>query len=261
MDIFYYVFLYFIIYSILGWICEVVYCYIPSKKFTNRGFLDGPYCPIYGFGALIVAYFLIPVRHNIGLVFILGMVLASVLEYITSYVMEKLFNTRWWDYSNHKLNINGRVCLLNSFLFGILSIITMYLIHPFVIDLITKIPVDIVPIISTVVLVLFTVDCIKTVMELINLKQRLLKLHQLKEELDMKLSEITSKDLVPMVAEILERQIKDLIAERRYYERRLILSFRGLKSSKFNEQFKDMRQSIEDSIKLKKSKHMDKIKG
>lgn len=106
MSAFYYVFLYFIIYSILGWICEVIYCFVLDKKITNRGFLEGPYCPIYGTGGLIVVYFLLPVKNMPIAVFVLGMILASILEYITSFVMEKLFDTRWWDYSNNRFNIN-----------------------------------------------------------------------------------------------------------------------------------------------------------
>lgn len=254
MEMFYYIFLYFFIYSILGWICEVIYCAILDKKFTNRGFLQGPYCPLYGCGSMIIVYFLIKFRFSVILVFLLGMILTSILEYITSYLMEKAFNARWWDYSNNFMNINGRVCLLNSVLFGILSVVTLYIIHPIVVDLITKIPINIVPVISTILIVLFTADIVNTVITMLNLKQKVQKLKDLKEELDMKLQEITKPDLVPVVAEILQMQIRDLIAEKRYFERRLLNAFPNMTSSKFSTQFKELKEAIDKGEQIRKEK-------
>lgn len=95
----------FFIYSFLGWICEIIYCSILDKKFQNRGFLYGPYCPIYGFGAMIILKVLIPFSAHPIFLFVMGMFVCSVLEYVTSYVMEKAFHLRWWDYSKHKFNI------------------------------------------------------------------------------------------------------------------------------------------------------------
>lgn len=260
MEIFYYIFLYFLIYSMLGWLCEVIYCAIWDKKLTNRGFLHGPYCPIYGCGAMIIVYVLIKFRSNIVLVFLLGMLFTSALEYITSYVMEKIFNARWWDYSNNFMNINGRVCIVNSILFGILSIVTLYIIHPIVVDLITKIPVNIVPIISLLLIILFTVDIVITITTMLNLKQKVKKLKDLKEELDIKLQEITKPDLVPVVAEILQMQIRDLIAEKRYFERRLLNAFPHMKFSKFSSQFKELKEAIDKSEQIRKEK-INKIKN
>lgn len=124
------IFIYWIIYAFFGWIVETLYTSIPKKKFQIRGFLTGPIIPIYGFGALIIIYLLSPYVESVLLVFILGVIATSTLEYITSYVMEKLFHMRWWDYSQKRFNINGRVCLLNSTLFGLLSVVLMEFIHP-----------------------------------------------------------------------------------------------------------------------------------
>ncbi|HHY52695.1 MAG TPA: putative ABC transporter permease, partial [Clostridiales bacterium] len=101
-------FLWFVFYSILGWVYETILCSTLEKRFINRGFLNGPYCPIYGFGALIVIVTLRSVE-NVVLLFLMAAVLTSTLEYITSWGMEKLFHARWWDYSHKKWNINGRV--------------------------------------------------------------------------------------------------------------------------------------------------------
>ena len=115
--------LYFFIYSFLGWVCECIYCGVPAKKFINRGFLAGPYCPIYGCGALAVIYTLTPFSDNVVILFGMGVIVTSALEYITSYMMEKLFHTKWWDYSKHPFNIHGRICLKNSILFGLMVFI------------------------------------------------------------------------------------------------------------------------------------------
>ena len=103
---FVYAYAYFVLYAFLGWVCEDLYCGIPAKKFINRGFFYGPYCPIYGVGALLVLYPLLFVKDYPILVFVLGVIITSALEYITSWVMDILFKTRWWDYSERFMNIN-----------------------------------------------------------------------------------------------------------------------------------------------------------
>ena len=130
--------LYFFIYSFLGWVCESIYCSCLQKKIVNRGFLNGPICPVYGVGALIVILGLWSYRDNMIAVFVLGFILTSVLEYITATVLEKLFHAKWWDYSNYKFNIDGKVCLLNSTMFGFLSLFVIEILHPFVIDVLSR---------------------------------------------------------------------------------------------------------------------------
>ncbi|MDR0286797.1 MAG: putative ABC transporter permease, partial [Clostridiales bacterium] len=106
--------LYFAIYSILGWIIESAYCSIFAHKPINRGFLSGPWCPVYGFGALLILLFTGPFKQNPFLVFAISLLSTSILEYFTGWLLETLFKTRWWDYSKHKFNIKGRVCLQNT---------------------------------------------------------------------------------------------------------------------------------------------------
>lgn len=125
------VFIYWFIYAFFGWIAETLYTSIPKGSFQDRGFLTMPIIPIYGFGAIIAVYVLKPISNNMVSIFIWGFFLTSLLEYITSFVMEKFFHMRWWDYSDRKFNIKGRVCLRNSLLFGILSVLLVKLIHPF----------------------------------------------------------------------------------------------------------------------------------
>lgn len=131
-------FLYYTIYAFFGYICEVVYVAICTKKITNRGYLYGPMVPIYGYGAIGVILALSWAK-NMGywfspiLVFVLGFLLTTTLEYLVSFFMEIIFHMRWWDYSDKFLNINGRVCLRNSSMFGALVLIVLYLLHPYVV--------------------------------------------------------------------------------------------------------------------------------
>ena len=126
-----YLFLIFFVYSVIGFIIEITSCFIFTKKFTmSRGYLLGPYIPVFGFGALIMVSFLSKYREDIIVLFVLSAVLCSVVEYFTSLLMEKIFKLRWWDYSNDKFNINGRICLRNGFLFGIGGVIIVRYFHP-----------------------------------------------------------------------------------------------------------------------------------
>ena len=168
---FVYAYAYFILYAFLGWVCEDLYCGIPKKKFINRGFFYGPYCPIYGFGALLVLYPLLFVRQYPILVFILGVIITSVLEYITSWVMELLFKTRWWDYSQRFLNIHGRVCLLNSTLFGIMSIVVVYIVHPVIQDIVKSIPLAALMSFLSAFTIGFGIDCVFTAIALLRRKK------------------------------------------------------------------------------------------
>ncbi|WOO87123.1 putative ABC transporter permease [Mollicutes bacterium LVI A0039] len=122
-------FLLFIIYGFLGWIVEVLYVGFNSGKFYNRGFLHMTFLPIYAFGAIAITVSLQNLPNPL-LVYILGVIVTTVLEYATSYIMEKMFHTRWWDYSTYKYNIKGRVCLKNSLLFGVLSLVVIYGLNP-----------------------------------------------------------------------------------------------------------------------------------
>lgn len=184
-------FLILIIYSFIGWCCEVLYGLIMEKKLINRGFLIGPVCPIYGFGAIFMILFLTKYKSDPITVFVLGAVICSILEYFTSYIMEKLFNARWWDYSYIKFNINGRICLPFSCLFGILGVILICFVNPFVNSLIDMIPDIYITIISIIFIIIFLSDIIIS-FNIIN-KVKLTAQNVAKdytEELNIKVSEI-----------------------------------------------------------------------
>lgn len=128
---------YFFFYSFIGWFFESCYCSLRPKKWINRGFLRGPICPIYGTGGLVMMICLVPLRHitenlyfNELLIFIAGAILCDIVEFMTSYIMEKLFNARWWDYSNKKFNIQGRICLTHTFYWGTCSCLFVFILEP-----------------------------------------------------------------------------------------------------------------------------------
>ena len=132
-------FLWLMIYSIIGWIYETILCSVKGGRFINRGFLNGPYCPIYGCGALLDILILGKIENPI-LLFFLGALVTCSLEYLTSYLMEKMFHARWWDYSHLRFQINGRVCLLGAIVFGAFSVVLIKVLHPIVVHYTSLLP-------------------------------------------------------------------------------------------------------------------------
>lgn len=165
-------FLWLVFYSVAGWAYESLICSIDARRPINRGFLNGPYCPIYGFGA-VFDILLLGRIHNPVALFFLGAVVACTLEYITSYVMEKLFHVRWWDYSDKKFNLNGRICMLGAIVFGLFSVVLVLLIHPAVSYCIGQLPAVALHIIVAVSFEALLADCIITIQGICGFHQKL----------------------------------------------------------------------------------------
>ena len=183
-------FLIFIIYAFLGYLCEVIYVFLITKKITNRGYLYGPLVPIYAFGALLI---IIPLNEfEFGtfitdrwyLVLLIGLLVPTLLEYLTSYVMEKIFKMRWWDYSDKFLNINGRVCLRNSLMFMALVVIVVYGLNPPFTKLVGYIvDIDVLNyILCSCLFIAFIVDIILSTIHHVNISKIIIKLEELKEK-------------------------------------------------------------------------------
>lgn len=178
MDKLYLYFLLFLIYSFIGWIMEICVTFYKSKKIINRGFLIGPYCPIYGYASIIMILYLNHYKDNPLTVFLLAVVICTFIEYIISYIMEKLFNARWWDYSNYKFNINGRVCLINAFFFGVLGTFLVYYANPFFENLLLKINTNTLNTISLILMILFITDFIISMYATFKLKSSINKINK-----------------------------------------------------------------------------------
>lgn len=174
---------YFVIYSFFGWLLESLYKSFYEKKFINSGFLAGPFCPIYGYGALIMYLLLNRFSNNLILLFISAFIVLSIFEYFVGVILEALFNTKYWDYSNYKFNIKGRVCLLNSMYWGILGVIFIKLIHPAIQGLESKIPFEILKIATIVCVLYILIDTIVTIVKILKINKKIADLDKITEKI------------------------------------------------------------------------------
>jgi len=165
-------FIWFILYSIIGWIYETVFCSIKKLKWDNRGMLIGPYCPIYGVGA-VLDILLCSRLPNARAVFFACMLGSAVLEYITSYATERLFHAVWWDYSRIPFNLNGRICLSCSIGFGFAGWIVLYGLHPYISLLTAPLPPDLQELIALLFMAVFAADCTLTADSLAQINAKL----------------------------------------------------------------------------------------
>lgn len=271
MNKFLFYFLLFFIYSILGWIIESIYCSLNDKKFVlNRGFLIGPYLPIYGSAAVLMVLFLSEYKNNIFVLFSMCTIYSSILEYITSYVMEKVFRARWWDYSDKDININGRICLSNALLFGLCGIFLIYIVHPAIEYLLDLVAVNFLNNISFIILLIVLIDFILSTIIVLSLK---IKVRNIKkdstEEIDKQVRERLSKINIfnkrlfkafPKLSFTYDKSgivITSIKARMNELDKELIDRKEEIKNIKLN--IKDIRKNSKDKSKIKIEK--DKIKN
>lgn len=152
------IFLFFIIYSFCGWLWEVVYFAVAERRFSNGGVINAPLLPIYGIGAILIILLVAPYIHNPFYVFLASVITASAVEFIGHWLLEKIFAVHLWNYSNLPFNLQGRICLGNSIGFGILSLALIYVVHPFITELLTLLPAFWVIVISSALAILFVFD-------------------------------------------------------------------------------------------------------
>lgn len=204
-------FIIFIFYSICGWIIEVVNVSVMEKKIVDRGFLIGPYCPIYGVGGLYIYIFLNKYYNDPVALFFLTIVECAILEYFTSLIMEKIFKTRWWDYTDKKFNINGRICLETLVLFGIGGLFSVYLVIPYLTKFLDVIPINILNIIAIVLAIIFAIDCIVSFRIIYNFK---LVANDVRKD---STNEITAK-------------VKEVLKNKSIFSKRLVKAFPNFKT-------------------------------
>lgn len=176
---------FFFFYCLVGWVWETTYCSICDKHFENRGFMHGPYLPIYGSGAIVMLFVTIPVRGNYVLSYLFGMLAATLLEYVTGVVMEALFKVRYWDYSCQKFNFQGHICLKSSIAWGFFTLLLTYIIHQPVEKLCFMIPSDVLNRIVAFVAVIMAADFALSVKAAISLRDVLIKMEEAKKELEL----------------------------------------------------------------------------
>lgn len=183
---------------------------VELKKIINRGFLIGPYCPIYGWGCILIILLLNKYTDDPLVLFIMAIVICSILEYFTSYFMEKLFKARWWDYSRRKFNINGRICLETMIPFGLLGCLIMYFVNPFFVSIYSKIPSNILIIISSVLFTIFLIDNIISYTIMFKMKIPKIKI---------------SKDSTEEITEY----VRNILAKRSFLYKRLMKAYPNMK--------------------------------
>ncbi len=277
------IFLWLIIYSFSGWVYESILCSITSGALVNRGFLNGPLCPVYGFGALtvILAFWKEP-DISVWNLFFSSMVLTCTLEYFTSWAMEKLFHARWWDYTEYRYNINGRVCLLGALAFGSFSVLLIKVVHPRVAGFLAGFPPEVILAAAGVCFAAGAVDCFVTVHHILTLNGRLAeiqeaidahraqnrqRLEELRERLQTRLEESLGASVPeelrgrrPVVAleELRERleerfeespfhsgRIRALLELRSFQDRRLLKAFPKLSSVTYREALEKLREQLD----------------
>mgnify|MGYP004623521913 FL=1 len=167
-------FLLFMTYSFIGWIIEIIDRFKVNKRIVNRGFLIGPYVPIYGCCAILMILLLRSVKSPITM-FAYCILIASTGEYLTSYIMEKVFHARWWDYSDYKYNLNGRICLINCLGFGILGFILIKYLNNFLYNIYSNLNMTTLNIIFYTLITIFTIDLIVSFIVIFKVKKMSLK--------------------------------------------------------------------------------------
>lgn len=243
-------FLLFIIYSAIGWTMEVIGKFIELKRFVNRGFLIGPCCSIYGVGAILITLLLKNFTYNVIILFIMSILVCGILEYGTSYFMEKFFKARWWDYSKRKFNINGRVCLNTIVPFGLLGCFIVYIANPFFFTQLEKIPDIGLHITVIALLVIYIVDCSISLGVVANLRKTTNKVN--KENREDNTEEITKK-------------VKEILLGKSIFNRRLINAYPKLTAikDKIKESTKELKRTVnnaKDDIKDSIAEKKDNIK-
>lgn len=174
--------LFFAIYCFIGWCWECIYVSVCEKKLTNRGFLTGPFLPIYGSGAVIILFATIPVKNHYILIFLLGMLAATVLEYATGALMEYILKVRYWDYSDEAYNFRGYICLKASLAWGVFSVLLIRVIHKPLEKLVTGLDEKVTVFIAVAFVVIFLVDMILSIRTALDLREILSQITENIEE-------------------------------------------------------------------------------
>lgn len=180
---FYYFILSFFCYGFLGWCAEVAFATVKQRKFVNRGFLNGPICPIYGVGVGVVVQFLAPFQDNLVILYVASTLLVTFIEGITGYLMDKIFHQKWWDYSKQPLNIGGYVCVLFSLVWGVACVAIVKLIHPMIDKVLSMIPVTLGIVIIVLLLIVLFADLYVTASGILKLNKRLESMEKIAAEL------------------------------------------------------------------------------
>lgn len=263
--------LFFFIYSFIGWVWECCFVSVRKRRWVNRGFMYGPMLPIYGFGALAVLISTIRVRDSIPLIFLFGMVGATLLEYVTGAVMERLFNVKYWDYSNQKFNLNGYICLTSSLGWGLFSVLLVKFVHVPIEGAVLKIPTIIAEGIAFVLTVAAAVDVTQSFNDAMDLKRILAQLEESKKQI-RKIQEklkVASEEFVEdyrqRAGEFVEdyrRRVEEHVEDYRGRAEEMAEDYKKLAEEhmdSYRQRAEEMVEGYKEEIKVQKKKRREQI--
>lgn len=241
--------LWFFIYSFIGWAWESALFTVQERRPVNRGFLNGPFCPVYGFGALLLLLILDQKFNNIFALFFIALVVTTVLEYLTAVILEKLFNAKWWDYSRFPLNFQGRISVISSAVFGVFAVLQIKLIHPFVKSLTDQIPGDYKKVILLIVIIYFFIDFTLTVRHVSAMNSRLGEIQTALNcffgKYYKRAGEFKNALLLSFEeSEFYSERIKTLFNLDRIQNKRIIRAFPKLRSIKYDDALKTLKARV-----------------
>ena len=246
----------FIIYSFLGWCVEVAFVAVTSGKVVNRGFLNGPVCPIYGCGMVGVLMCLYPVKSNIVLLFIGGMIICSAVELFGGWILDKIFHMRWWDYSDKPLNVGGYICLPFSLMWGVAVVFAVKIVHTPIMFLLNKSPNVLKLILILIFGIIMAIDMVVTLKRLIGIKKSLGQLDIIAEELNKLGDQL--KDVVGNSAiDIADKAEQQKEAATRLYDEKFLPQKEEL--AKRGNVYAEQLQKKRDELMAKSGEYIDKI--
>lgn len=241
----------FMVYSILGWLLEVVYHLLVEKRFVNRGFLHGPICPIYGTTAVLLIIALTNVSNSYIYIFIIGAAIASIVELIVGYILDAAFSTKWWDYSDEKLNIKGYICLKFSAYWGIISIVFMKIINPAISKIIYWITDKSNNIISAAILTILAADIILTINSLIAFRKLFAEIQEVLVEIRSNMDKLVTarinKENISNIHKRIEylREVKEkLVLKINLRQKGLLRAYPHMNSNKFGSAIEEIKRKI-----------------
>ena len=226
-------FLYFILYSFLGWVMETCYCSIMERRLVPRGFLYGPICPIYGGGVVLMILFFTPLKKNLMLFYVVAVVVMTSWEYFVGWVLEVTTHVKYWDYSQYRFNLKGRVCLWVALTWGVLSYLVIFFIHPPIQELVEGLPVWLEFMLCGAFLALLTVDATLTVRNLVLVAMHVESVTQLGQKLQLQaaLGKAELSDRLEDGAAALRQRYSEQVAQLEKYSRRFRHIYGSLKVS------------------------------
>lgn len=249
---------YFIIYSFFGWLLESTIRSVIERKFINTGFLHGPFCPIYGIGAIIMLLFLESFKNNIIILFIAGFFVLSIWEYMVGALLEKVFQTKYWDYTGDFGNIKGRVCLLNSLFWGFLGVVFVKYIHPFVASYISQLPIPVTISITSIIGIYMLIDVIVTSVKVKNIQLKADTLKEITENLKEKLEELKEiGENTTINKETIQKAIEDLKYKQTKIKRKLYRQINRLRKA-FPTMKSEVIEKLTDMLNIRENRKRKK---